>query len=65
MLVNGHSGYISVQEFLDALDGRLSKNTVYKAIAEGEIPHVRISKRILIPTNALEQMLEDQRNIHQ
>ena len=65
MLVNGHNGYISVQEFLDALDGRLSKNTVYKAIAEGEIPHVRISRRILIPVNALDQMLEAQRNVHE
>jgi excisionase family DNA binding protein len=52
--------YISVKEFLEALGGRLSKNTVYQAIADGAIPSVRISKRILVPADALDRMLEAQ-----
>ena len=36
----------------------LSKNSAYQACLRGEIPHLRIGKRILIPKIALEQMLE-------
>ena len=34
----------------------VSKNSMYAAIREGQIPHVRIGKRILIPDDALDQM---------
>lgn len=37
---------------------RLGKISVYQAIARGEIPCIRIGRRILIPRYALERMLE-------
>jgi excisionase family DNA binding protein len=61
MVVKTSRGYISVREFLDSLDGRLSKNTVYEAIAAGIIPSIRIARRrILVPADALDRMLEEQ-----
>ena len=52
--------YITVAEFLEALGGRLSKNTVYSAINRGEIPCIFIGRRRLIPEDALTQMLQTQ-----
>ena len=40
----------------------VSKNSLYKAIRDGRIPHVRIGKRILIREDALDQMLEAQKD---
>ena len=61
MVVRTQKGYISVKEFLESLDGRLSKNTVYEAIAAGTIPSIRISRRrILVPADALDRMLGEQ-----
>lgn len=36
---------------------RLGKISVYQAIARGEIPCIRIGRRILIPRHALDQIL--------
>jgi excisionase family DNA binding protein len=53
--------FISVQEFVEALEGRISRNSVYSAIADGTIPSVRIGRRrILLPRDALRQALESQ-----
>ena len=38
-----------------------SKNSMYAAIRDGSIPHIRIGKRILIPDDALDQMLEKEK----
>jgi len=53
--------YLSVDEFVKALGGRLSRNSTYSAIGAGTIPHVRIGKRILVPSDALDKLLEFQR----
>jgi excisionase family DNA binding protein len=37
---------------------RLARNTAYAAARRGQIPTVRIGRRILIPRAALERMLE-------
>lgn len=37
----------------------LAVNSVYQGIATGQIPHIRIGKRILIPKAALLRMLAD------
>jgi len=37
---------------------RLGKISVYQAIEKGEIPCLRIGRRILIPRHALESLLE-------
>ena len=52
--------FLTVSEFLEALGGRLSKNTVYSAINRGEIPCVFVGRRRLIPEDALTQMLQSQ-----
>jgi excisionase family DNA binding protein len=36
----------------------LSRSSVYQGMLTGEIPHVRIGKRKLIPRAALERMLD-------
>jgi excisionase family DNA binding protein len=36
----------------------LSRNSAYQGIATGEIPHIKVGKRILIPRKALEKILE-------
>jgi excisionase family DNA binding protein len=45
----------------------LSRNSVYQGVMVGEIPHVRLGKRVLIPQRALQAMLEsaDQRSPNQ
>jgi excisionase family DNA binding protein len=37
----------------------LSKNSAYQGILTGEIPHIKIGKRILIPKTALERFLDE------
>jgi excisionase family DNA binding protein len=36
---------------------RLSRNSMYTAIARGEIPSIRVGRRLLVPRAALELML--------
>jgi excisionase family DNA binding protein len=36
----------------------LSRNAAYEAIARGDIPSVRVGKRILVPTRALDAMVD-------
>jgi excisionase family DNA binding protein len=37
----------------------LSKNSAYQACLKGEIPHLKIGKRILIPRAQLDRMLSE------
>jgi excisionase family DNA binding protein len=41
----------------------LGRNQTYEAVQRGEIPSIRIGKRILIPRLALEAMLAGQRGV--
>jgi excisionase family DNA binding protein len=45
----------SVREAAELLG--LSKNSAYQACLKGEIPHLKIGKRILIPRAQLERLL--------
>jgi len=54
--------FITVREFVAALNGSVNKNTVYAALHRKEIPSVRIGRRWLIPEDALTQMLAWPRN---
>jgi len=36
----------------------VSRNSAYQGVLAGEIPHIRIGKRIVIPVKALERMLD-------
>lgn len=40
----------------------LPPSTVYSAIARGELPHMRVGKRILISVTVLERLLGEGRN---
>jgi len=37
----------------------LGRNSAYEAVARGEIPVVKVGKRLLVPKAALEKMLRD------
>ena len=56
--------YITVKEFLEAIEGRLSRNAVYAAIAARTLPSVRVGRRILLPEDALDRMLAEQATAH-
>ncbi len=47
---------LTVQEAASLLG--LSRNSAYQGISTGEIPHIKVGKRILIPRIAFEKMLE-------
>lgn len=41
----------------------LSKNSVYQACLKGEIPHLKIGKRILIPKAKLDELLHSNNGV--
>ena len=47
---------LSVNECAKML--KISRSSVYQGCLTGEIPHIKIGRRILIPKRALEKMLE-------
>jgi len=51
---------LSVSECAKML--RLSRGSAYQGVMTGEIPHIRIGRRILIPRRAIERMLEGQQD---
>ena len=51
--------FLSPKEFMKVT--KLPRNTVYEGIRDRSIPSIRISKRkILIPEDALDRVLDDQ-----
>jgi excisionase family DNA binding protein len=50
----------TVEQAAEALG--ISRPTAYEAIGTGEIPHIRIGRRILIPKSALDKMLAEAGN---
>jgi excisionase family DNA binding protein len=46
---------LTVEEVAKAL--RVGRSTAYDAIRRGEIPSVRIGRRLLVPRHALDKML--------
>lgn len=55
-LKSAERAILTVDEVVKIL--AISRNSIYRGIQAGEIPHVRIGRRKLIPRVALEQMLE-------
>lgn len=47
----------SVEEGAELLG--ISRNSAYEAVRKGEIPTVRLGRRILIPRSRLEALLDD------
>ena len=50
------SHVMTVEETAEFL--RISRNSAYEALRRGEIPYIRIGRRLLVPRAALVQMLE-------
>jgi excisionase family DNA binding protein len=48
---------LTVSEAASAL--RIGRNSAYEAVRRGEIPTIRIGKRILVPVAALDRLLKD------
>jgi excisionase family DNA binding protein len=48
---------LTVDETAEALG--ISRNSAYKAVSEGQIPSIRVGKRILVLRKPLTKMLED------
>ena len=47
---------MTVDEAAEALG--LSRNSAYEAVKRGDIPTIRIGRRIIVPIAALERLLE-------
>jgi excisionase family DNA binding protein len=52
---------LTVEEAGKAL--RLGRSAAYEAVRTGQIPSIRIGKRVLVPRIALEQMVSDTRQV--
>lgn len=48
---------LTVEQVADLL--YIGRSTAYKAVRRGVLPSVRIGRRVLVPTSALLQFLED------
>jgi excisionase family DNA binding protein len=53
---NEHSLVLTVSEAAKLL--RLSRGSAYEGIRLGQIPSIRIGRRLLVPRRALEKLLE-------
>ena len=52
--------WLTVEEFRQR--HKLGKNLVYDAVRENRLPSIKISSKILIPSDALDQLVEDRRS---
>lgn len=52
--------WLSPTEFLARHRGKFGRNTLYNWLAEGKLPHIQITRKILIPSDAFNRMLADQ-----
>ena len=52
-----HHLAVSVKQAAELIG--VGKNTMYAAVAAGDVPHVKVGRRILIPVSRLEQWLEE------
>ena len=57
---NDTAEYMSPEELRKKHGCPVSKNSLYTAINSGQVPHIRIGRRILVPADALDQMLAAQ-----
>ena len=58
--MNSEKVTLTVKETSELLG--LSRNSTYQGILTGEIPHLKVGKRILIPRAALEKLLAEAGN---
>jgi excisionase family DNA binding protein len=53
--------WTTVPKFLERHQGLISKNTLHNWIRQGCVPHLKIGRKILLPEDALDRMLEGAR----
>ena len=49
--------WLTVREFTERY--KLGKNLVYESVRDSRIPSIRVGGKILIPSDALDRLLED------
>jgi len=54
--------WLTVDDFLAVHKGKFGRSTLYEALRAKTIPSVKIGRRILIPYDALEQILSKTSN---
>ena len=59
-MLSNTTDWLTVAEFVAKFNGRVSRNFVYERIREGSIPSVRIGRKILIPSDALDRLMTSQ-----
>ncbi len=57
-MITTERDWLSVDQFYKRNKGKLGRNTIYDRVKDGSIPSVRVGRRILIPSDALDQMLD-------
>ena len=50
--------WLTVSEFLERHKGLIGRSSVYDRIRDHTIPSVRLGKKILVPADALERLLD-------
>jgi len=50
--------WLTVKEFLSRYKGRISRNTLYDRVADNSIPAVRLGRKVLLPADALDRLLQ-------
>jgi len=50
--------WLTVNQFYKRHKGKLGRNTIYDRVRDGSMPSIRVGNRILIPSDALDQMLD-------
>ena len=53
--------WLSVVQFLARHQGRIGRSSIYERIREGSLPAIRIGRKVLIPSDAFDSILEEQR----
>jgi excisionase family DNA binding protein len=50
--------WLTVKQFLKRYEGKVSRSTVYDRVRDRSLPSVKLGRKILIPSDALDQILE-------
>ena len=51
--------WLTVPDFIARHQGLIGRSSIYNAIQNGSLPHVRIGRRVLVPSDALERLLKN------
>ena len=52
------TNWITPKEWLVEQEGRIGRNKLYDLIRTSAIPHVRLGRKILLPSDFLDRLLE-------